>query len=132
MEKGGLPALPGQAGQVASRPVLGYQRRLRRAAGFPSTSRSRMPKIIHIKQAARVRPGTQGALLQEMSKEVGLRQGGEGSSSPGRMAEEQSKYYTCPRARAPGLPANAVPLPRQGSVRAYHPSAGAWGRGWGV
>lgn len=56
MEKGGLPALPGQAGQVASRPVLGYQRRLRRAAGFPSTSRSRMPKIIHIKQAARAQP----------------------------------------------------------------------------
>lgn len=124
MENGGLPTLPGPAGQVASRPVPGHQRLLCRAAGFGSISR--MSKTTHVNQAALALPGTQGASLQGMSKEVGLRQGREDSCSPGRMAEEQSRYYTCPRARAPGLPASAEPSPLQGSVFACHPSAGAW------
>lgn len=101
------------------------------AAGFGSISRSRMPKTTPVNQAARALPRTQGASLQGTSKEVGLRQGGEGSPSPGRMAEEQSKYYTCPLAGAPSLPACAEPSPLQGSVCASHPSAGA-GAGGGA
>lgn len=95
MEKGGLPALPGLAGQVSSRPELGVTNAC--CAGLrvsgSSSSPSRMPKTTskHV-------PGAQGASIWGTSKEVGLRQGGEGSSLPGRMAEEQSKHCTCPRA----------------------------------
>lgn len=97
MEKGGLPALPGPAGQVASWAVLGAPTPAAQGCGFQVGAACLRRHTCQAKQRLHV-PGIQVASLRGTSKEVGLRQGLEGSSSPGRMTEEASKHCTCPRA----------------------------------